>query len=425
MSYPVSFRYDSEDQLYCENLPLKSLAEKCGTPLYVYSKSRLIEKYQALVDHLKAREISRFSISFAVKSCSNIHILRVFGSLGCGADVVSIGEIQRCLKAGINPRSIVFSGVGKTIDEIDNALALGVRSLHVESLSELRQIYDLCRSTQGRSADICLRVNPEIESPTHKKIATGSSENKFGIHQNDLKSCLDLIRASGNQLRLCGIACHIGSQIRDLWPFESAVEKMQSMAKRLISDGFSLKYIDFGGGFGIDYHGDGKEFDLDGYAEILKKASDQMPEMEFMLEPGRWLVADCGGLLTKVLRQKKQGSKHFVIVDAAMTELLRPTLYEAHHRVLPVNNHEQNPAKLPVDIVGPVCESGDFLAKDANMPALKDQELILILDTGAYGASMASQYNSRPLCPEILVHKNSYAIVRRRQTVEDLMQWEL
>jgi diaminopimelate decarboxylase len=408
------FHYHN-DQLFCENISLKQLAREIGTPLYVYSRRVLEENFRnfdnafADVPHL---------ICYAVKSNSNLSILKLFRDLGAGVDIVSGGELFRARQAGMDPQKIVFSGVGKKNAEIDYALNTDILTFNVESRAELEAI-EARAEFLNHQARISFRVNPDIDPKTHPNIATGLREHKFGIGTEDAIPLYQHARRLSH-VEVVGISCHIGSQVTSLEPFRQATQKIFDALGRLEETGIHLQYVNLGGGLGIRYHDESPPSIAD-YAQVLRKVFAKK-EQVLILEPGRALCGKAGLLLTEVLYVKKNLHRQFVIVDAGMNDLLRPALYDAYHEVWPVDRQASD--TFIGDIVGPVCESTDFFARDRRMPVTQKGELLAIMDTGAYGFSLSSNYNSRPRPAEVLVKNNTYQIIRKRESYEDLVRAE-
>jgi diaminopimelate decarboxylase len=426
-----SFRY-RDGKLYCEDVDLARAAEEFGTPLYIYSASTILDHYAridaalASLDHL---------ICYAVKANSNRAILKLLAEAGAGFDIVSGGELFRAIKAGADPKKCTFAGVGKTRDEIEYALEQGVYSFNVESEAELEYI-DKIAAAQKSRAPIALRVNPDVDPHTHAYISTGSHENKFGIALEDAPRIYERAAKMGN-IDIVGVQMHIGSQITNAGPFAAAINKVAPLVRQLKSK-YEIKFFSIGGGMGIIYrralesgsgqwwHEHGAEpsaFSVRDYANAIVPPLRDLG-VRVLIEPGRFLVGNAGVLLTRVLYIKKSGQKTFAIVDAGMNDLIRPALYQSYHEIVPAEGRGDSPNR-PIDIVGPVCESGDFFALDREMPALGEGDLLAIMSAGAYGFVMASNYNSRPLPAEALVRGNQVALIRKRQTWEDLVRDEL
>ncbi len=403
------------DKLFCEEVAIQDIAEAVGTPFYLYSRKTLESHFRAFdsafskVDHL---------ICFSAKANSNLAVLRVFVRLGGGVDVVSGGEIYRAIQAGVSPEKIVYSGVGKRRDEIEYALKQPILMFNIESSQELLAI-DQIAGRLGTKAPVALRVNPDVDPKTHPYISTGLKKNKFGI--NIQKSVDDYILANTLQnTRVIGVSCHIGSQLTEVGPFVEAVQRIKELVAKLRAEGIAIRYVDLGGGLGITYHQEEPPHPQE-YAEALMK---ELPGLDctLILEPGRVIVGNAGVLVTRVLYTKEGGEKNFVIVDAAMNDLIRPSLYGSYQRIQPI--HKQDRIETTVDVVGPICESGDFLAKDRKIPRVEPGELLAVMSAGAYGFTMSSNYNSRPRVPEIMVDKDRFHAVRKRETYGDLIQGE-
>jgi diaminopimelate decarboxylase len=421
---PRPFVY-RDRMLHCDGADLTTLAAEHGTPLYVYSAAQITQRFQLFEEAFANRP---HTICYAVKANSSLAILRLLAAAGAGFDIVSGGELERVRKAHKPAlKKVVFSGVGKQLWEIDAALEANILLFNVESEAELHL---LAARAEARSkvARFALRVNPDVFAETHPYISTGLSEHKFGI---DIKAARAIYRTAKKSKWLdpAGVSVHIGSQIRKVDPFAAALTRVTSLIADLRKDGHNIRYVDAGGGLGIDY-GAGA-FDpakqVEKYAAALTKGLANEPA-HLLLEPGRFIVAQAGALLTRVLYVKKNGSKTFVITDAAMNDLIRPALYHAHHEIIPVKQPaKQQPGKssLVVDVVGPVCESGDFFARDRVLPAFKPNDLVLLLDAGAYGMSQTSNYNTRPRPAEVLVDGTTTSLIRRRETMRDLLAPEL
>ena len=400
--------------LYLEDVPLQDIASKYGTPTYVYSEREIREAYCRFE---RALGCLPHTICYAVKANSNIAVLQILAKLGAGFDIVSGGELTRVLTAGGAPKKIVFSGVGKQDWEIRQALEVGIGCFNVESASELKRIAEIA-DTCKFVAPISIRVNPDVDPKTHPYISTGLKENKFGVSAMEAKG---LYRAAANDpnLQIVGIDCHIGSQITNLLPFKDALDRLLELVRELESDGISLKHIDLGGGIGVRYR-DEEPIDLDEFASIVRDAMVDLKH-HLLFEPGRMIVANAGILLTRITTLKKNDEKRFAVVDAAMNDLIRPSLYNAWQDVIPVTVTNKPAAKW--DVVGPICETGDFLAKERHL-ALDENGLIAILSAGAYGFVMSSNYNSRNRAPEILISGSDHHVIRRRETIEDQLALE-
>ena len=405
-----------EGKLYCEDVHAEELVATFGTPLYVYARGEILERYREFRSAFAALDPL---IAYSVKANGNLSVLRLLAEEGSGADIVSGGELHRARLAGIPPERIVFAGVGKTVAELAAALSAGIYGFNVESEGELRELAALGEAT-GTTAPIALRVNPDVESPTpHHYTRTGHHETKFGIPLDEARR---LYRAAAQMpgLRLRGVDVHIGSQILEVEPYVIAVERVLRLVKELRADGIQLEYIDIGGGYGIAYDED-EGPDAATFAAALTPLL-QASGLRVVVEPGRYIVGPAGVLLTRVLYVKEL-SKTFVVTDAGMNDLLRPSHYASYHRVAPAEMHPERDSQK-VDVVGPICESGDFLALDRVVERVREGELLVISTTGAYGFAMASTYNARPRPAEVLVDGASFRLIRRRETLEDLVRGE-
>jgi diaminopimelate decarboxylase len=414
------FLRSTESVLCCDHIPLPRLAERFGTPLYVYSASKIRERVRSF---MRAFRSARHTVCYSVKANSNLGILRLLAGLDCGFDVVSGGELERVLRVNKRAaRTVVFSGVGKTESEIEAALKAEILLFNVESESELSTLAD-CAARLKRVAPLALRVNPDVPARTHPYISTGLHQHKFGIPIKEARGLY--ARASGSRhLKIRGVSVHIGSQITDVEPFRLAMERVAELVTDLRADGHRVEYVDAGGGLGIDYEAAGRDdFDecVAAYADALLGPLRRL-KVHLLLEPGRSLVGPAGALVTRVLYRKTNNGKKFVVVDAAMNDLLRPALYDAYHEIAAVRCVPD--ATETIDVVGPVCETGDFFARDRKLPVSREGDLLAILDVGAYGMSLASNYNTRPRAAEVLVDGKSAKVIRRRESVEDLLQLE-
>jgi diaminopimelate decarboxylase len=402
-----------DDRLFAEGVDLTALAPQVGTPFYVYSAATLRRHLQVMRDAFTGIPTL---IAYAMKANSNQAVLKLLANEGAGADVVSGGELERAIAAGIPPEKIVFSGVGKTIAEMRRGLELGIACFNLESEPELERLSDLAAS-MGLVAPVSVRINPDVDAGTHAKISTGRKENKFGIPFARAHEIYARIAALPG-VEAIGVDMHIGSQITSMLPFDNAFWLLAQLVNDLRADGHDIRHVDVGGGLGIPYHHD-QEAPPDpiAYAEIVRKHVSKLG-CGLVLEPGRLIAGNAGILVTRV-EYVKEGEKNFVIVDAAMNDLLRPTLYEAHHDIQPVR-HSNRP-RITADIVGPVCETGDYIAKDRELAGVGEGDLLAIMTAGAYGAVMASTYNSRPLIPEVLVDGDRWHVVRPRPSIESLI----
>ncbi len=403
------------DALYCEDVPIENIAADLGTPLYLYS-------LKTLENHFRAFE-SAFSevnhlICFSAKANSNIAILRIFTRMGGGVDVVSGGELFRAIKAGARPDRIVYSGVGKRPDEIEYALELPILMFNVESSQEL-VLMDRIAGKMKTQAPVALRVNPDVDPHTHPYISTGLKKNKFGIN---IQKSLEEYRLAGSManVRVIGVSCHIGSQLTEVGPFVEAVQRVKDLIRSLRAEGMTIRYLDMGGGLGITYDQEEPPHPVE-YAKALLNELKGI-DCTLILEPGRVIVGNAGTLVTKVLYTKAGDEKNFVIVDAAMNDLIRPSLYGSYQRIQPVLR--KNGPEMVADVVGPICESGDFLAKDRKLPEMAPGELLAVMSAGAYGFSMSSNYNSRPRAAEVLVAGDKFHVIREREDYDDLIRGE-
>jgi diaminopimelate decarboxylase len=402
--------------LHAEAVDLSRLADVVGTPFYCYSTATLERHYRVFTEAFAGEKVL---VCYAMKANSNQSVLRTLAKLGAGADVVSGGELQRALAAGIPPSKIVFSGVGKTETELRAALAADILCINIESEPELELLSQLAAET-GKTARISVRVNPDVDAGTHAKISTGKSENKFGIPISRAREVYARA-AKLPGIAVSGADMHIGSQIVDLSKMETAFRILAEFVQTLRADGHNISHIDFGGGLGIPYYMDREAPPApDAYAAMVKRVTHNLG-CTLMFEPGRMIVGNAGILVTRVIYVKHGDAKNFVIIDAAMNDLIRPTLYEAHHDILPVRQAAKNSPTIIADVVGPVCESGDYLALDRSLPEPRPGDLLAIMTAGAYGAVQSGSYNTRPLVPEVLVKDDQYAVVRPRIDVEALI----
>ena len=410
------FEY-KDGKLFCENVPLEKIAEEIGTPFYCYSQKTLIRHFDIFdtafeeIDHM---------VCYAVKANSNIGVLHELINAGAGCDVVSGGELYRALKAGCEPQMIVFAGVGKTEEEIEYALNSNILMFNVESSQELFAI-DAVAARLGKKARVALRINPDVDPETHPYISTGLKENKFGFN---LESAMEeyQLAAKMKNIEIVGVHQHIGSQITQVAPFVDALQKILGFVEKLGKIGIDLRYIDLGGGLGITYQDESPPLPQELAKEIvpvLKKSG-----LTIIFEPGRMIAGNAGVLVSRVLYTKQNEGKTFVIADAAMNDMMRPALYQAQQTIQPVNKNGLDRKKVEVDVVGPICESGDFLAKNRLLPEFKKGELLAVMSAGAYGFSMSSNYNSRRRVAEVLVKNDHYHVIRQRETMEDLVRGE-
>lgn len=406
------------NELYCEQVPVRRIVEEFGTPIFIYSRGTLERHFKIFeepfsnVPHL---------ICFSMKACSNLAILRIFSNLGGGVDIVSGGELFRALRAGISSQKIVYSGVWKKAAEMDLALDADILMFNVESEEEL-QLLNQRASAKGKKARVALRVNPNVDPLTHPYISTGLKSNKFGV---PIEQAGDIyMQASRLQgIDPVGLDCHIGSQLTELAPFLEAVSILRKLLRKLRDAGVDIRYLDVGGGLGIPYDQETPPAPGDYGAAVLDLVSDM--NVSLIMEPGRVLVGNAGIMATQVLYKKQSSDKNFVIVDAAMNDLMRPSLYKAYHSIIKVAKDDGPTRKIVADVVGPICESGDFLARSREMDDPDPGELLAVMSSGAYGFSMSSNYNSRPRSAEVLVDQSNYYLIRQRETYEDLIRGEI
>lgn len=408
------FHYNN-DEFWCEEVPIRQIAATVGTPFYLYS-------YKTINNHFKVFDESFSAIPrlvcFAAKSNSSLAILRIIARSGGGADIVSGGELYRALQAGIAPEKIVYSGVGKKIDEIEYALEKGILMFNVESPEELLVI-NATAERLGKKAPVSFRVNPDVDAQTHPYISTGLKENKFGVALEHALEQYRLAKSCGN-LEIIGISCHIGSQLTQLSPFLHAFQEIKKLLVLLRSEGICIRFVDLGGGLGIRYNQEEPPLPAE-YAKALLSAAAGI-DCTFIFEPGRVIVGNAGILVTRVLYTKSNSDKHFVIVDAGMNDLIRPSIYNSYHRIMPVM--KKSNVEVVADVVGPICESGDYLAKNRLLPLCSRGDLLAVMSAGAYGFTMSSNYNSRPRVPEVLVKSDEYSLIRKREEYPDLIRGE-
>ena len=404
------------NELFCEEVPVRGIAEMVGTPLYLYSLNTLENHFRAFqnafsgIDHL---------ICFSVKANSNISILRIFIRMGGGVDVVSGGELFRSMKAGASPDKIVYSGVGKREDEIEYALELPILMFNIESTQELVLI-DRIAGRMKTKAPIALRVNPDVDPKTHPYISTGLKKNKFGINIQKSLDDYRLARTLPN-VKVIGVSCHIGSQLTEVGPFVEAMQRIRELVLRLRAEGMPVQYMDIGGGLGITYDQEEPPHPRD-YARALMEELKEI-DCTLILEPGRVIVGNAGILVTKVLYTKEGEEKNFIVVDGAMNDLIRPSLYGSYQRIQPVRRSDR--PEWTADVVGPICESSDFLARDRKLSKAEQGDLLAVMSAGAYGFSMSSNYNSRPRVAEVLVAKDKFFVIRQREDYDDLIRGEV
>lgn len=404
------------DALYMEETALAAIAARAGTPAYVYSSAQILQNFRAYDSSFGAVP---HSICYSVKANSNLAILRLLAAAGAGFDIVSGGELHRVLKAGGDPAKVVFSGVGKTATEIEQALVAGISVFNAESGPEL-QLIDALAHRRGVKARVAMRVNPDVDAATHAYISTGRLAHKFGVDLGEAEGVYDRARCLKN-LSIEGVSCHIGSQLMDPAPLMEALDRVLSLIDRLRSRGFEIRHADLGGGVGIAYKPEDAAPAIEQFvAQVCERFHAR--DLHVLVEPGRSIVGNAGVLLTRVLYRKKTGDKEFVVVDAAMNDLIRPALYGAYHEILPLR--QSGAPALRADVVGPVCETGDFLARDRALPEALPGDVLAVCSAGAYGFAQSSNYNSRPRAAEILVEGANWRVVRRRESYDDLIRGE-
>jgi diaminopimelate decarboxylase len=403
----------SQNDYYCEQVALADLAHQVGTPAYVYSAASILGNYRA---YATAFGDLPHTVCYAVKANSSLGVLSLLAKAGAGFDIVSGGELFRVLRAGGDPGKVVFSGVGKTREEVDYALRNGIHSFNCESEAELALI-DALAARLGLKAGFSIRVNPDVDAATHPYISTGLSQHKFGVAIAEAEGVYERSRRY-RSVAAEGVSCHIGSQILDPSPLLEALDKVLALAARLRERGHPVRHLDLGGGLGVAYHEGEKAPDIAAYVECLRGRVRESG-LAVMVEPGRSIVGPAGVLLTRVLYRKRNGAKEFIVVDAAMNDLIRPSLYRAHHEIVPLRRSPLPPVKA--DVVGPVCETGDFLARDREMPNAMPGDYLAVATAGAYGFVLSSNYNSRPRAPEVLVEGDTWRVIRERETYEDLV----
>ena len=422
------FQYKN-GELYCEDVPAERIAKEVGTPAYVYSKATLLHHYRQVADAFAALKPT---VCYSIKSLGNINVCRVLAQAGCGFDVTSGGELFRALQAGGDPKKMIYAGVGKTDEEIAEAINVGIAAFNLESEEEIENV-DRVAASVGKKAVGAIRVNPDVDPKTHAKTTTGKKETKFGVDIERAERVFEQYRGLKN-LRIGGIHIHIGSPVYTVEPYVDAVKKVTALIDRLTERGHTIEWFDVGGGFGVNYERPDQALPVTEHAKALVPLLKDKP-YRIAFEPGRYIAGNAGILLTRVLYRKTGGEKKFVIVDAGMNDLIRPTLYESYHHIWPV---KPDAANVPpqrsrdveprggevVDVVGPICESGDYLAKARPLPPTKRGDLLAVFTAGAYGFAMSSNYNNRARAPEVLVDGGSYKVIRRRETYEDLVALE-
>jgi diaminopimelate decarboxylase len=416
MSEAAVFRY-RQGQLYCEEVELEGLAAQYGTPAYVYSSAGILQRWH---EYERALSGTPHRVCFAVKANSNLAVLATLARAGAGFDIVSGGELQRVLKAGGDAAAVVFSGVGKTAPEIGLALEKKIHSFNCESEAEIALISEIA-AAKGVTASIALRVNPDVDAKTHPYISTGLRAHKFGV---DMAAAEDIYRRAATLpgIAVEGVSCHIGSQLLEIEPLLEAADKTLALAARLRAAGMPIRFLDLGGGLGVRYRPEECSVNVAEFAMRLR-SKIQGQQLTLLLEPGRSIVAEAGILLTRVLLVKRNGEKTFVVVDGAMNDLLRPALYQAHHEITPLREAADG-RTMKADVVGPVCETGDFFARDRCLPALKGGDLIALRTAGAYGFALSSNYNARPRACELLIDGSQITLARRRETFDDMIRGE-
>jgi len=416
-------------ELYCEDVPAAKIAAEVGTAVYVYSKATFLHHYRQIAEAFAPLNAT---ICYSIKSCGNLNICKILADEGCGFDVTSGGELYRAMQAGGDPKKMIFAGVGKTDDEIRMAIEAGIAAFNLESEAEIENV-DRVAGEMGRTAVGAIRVNPDVDPKTHAKTTTGKKETKFGVDIERAERVFEEYR-NLKHLRIGGIHIHIGSPVYEIQPYVDAVKKITSLIDRLTQKGHKIEWFDVGGGFGVNYQRPDQAQPVTEHAKALVPLLKDKP-YRIAFEPGRYIMGNAGILLTQVLYRKTGGAKQFIIVDAGMNDLLRPTLYEAYHHIWPVKPSPENvPAERSVetkpvngevvDVVGPICESGDYLAQNRLLPRTERGDLLAVFTAGAYGFAMSSNYNNRPRLPEVLVDGDQYRIIRRRETYEDLVALE-
>ncbi len=419
MKYLAYKNVKNRDELFVENVAISEIAAAVGTPFYCYSKKTLIENYQSFVDAFEYAKIADYKICYAIKANYNLHLVEILSSFGAGIDAVSAGEVFRAIKAKIDPKKIVFAGVGKTREEIDFALRNGVEEFSVESIAEMYLLNEVACSL-NKKAKFSLRVNPNVDAKTIDKISTGRKGDKFGV---DIEKAEEVYSQAAKLpgLQVYGIAMHIGSQITSIDPFKAAFAKLRDLCLTLRSNGHKIESLDFGGGIGILYKNENTLL-LNDYAVLIKEVTKDL-NVKITIAPGRAMVGNAGLLATKVIFLKETGVKNFAIIDAAMNDLMRPGLYGSYHEVLPVK--KVIGTKVIYDLAGPVCESTDILAQSRELISPKPDDLLVFCSAGAYGSSMSNEYNCRPMIPEVLVDGDKFSVIRRRPSFEEMLHLEV
>ncbi|MBM3579248.1 MAG: diaminopimelate decarboxylase [Alphaproteobacteria bacterium] len=410
--------YKNRNELFVEDIAITEISNAVGTPFYCYSRKSLIENFHSFSDAFTGANIANYKICYAIKANYNTHLVRILAELGAGVDAVSAGEIFRAIRAGVNPQKIVFAGVGKTREEVSYALLQGVEEFSVESVPEMFLLNEVACGLR-KKVKFSLRVNPNVDAKTHDKISTGRKGDKFGV-DIDLAEEIYAQAAKLPGLKIHGISTHIGSQITSLEPFTAAFTKLRELCLRLRAQGYSISCLDFGGGIGILYKNENTLLIQD-YADLIKELTCDL-DVQITIAPGRALVGSAGVLVSKIIFLKEAAAKNFVVIDAAMNDLMRPGLYGAYHEVFPVV--KKTGMKLVCDLVGPICETTDTLAKNRELIDPRADELLVLASAGAYGSSMSNEYNCRPLIPEVLVDGNSFKLIRRRPSFEEMLRLE-
>lgn len=405
--------------MFAEGVAIPEIAAAIGTPFYCYSTATIERHYTVLAEALAAAGLDT-TICFACKANSNLAVIRTLAQLGAGADVVSEGELRRALAAGVPAEQIVFSGIGKSREELAFAIEAGIMQINVESEPELLMLSELAAAA-GRVVEVAIRVNPDVDANTHAKITTGKKENKFGIEWTRVREVYAIARSLPG-LAPVAVACHIGSQLTEIGPFREAFLRLRDLVRDLRADGTDIRRLDLGGGLGVPYEDETPPSPA-AYAEAIAQTLGDLG-CRFIVEPGRLLVGNAGLLVSSVVRVKRGATRTFVVVDAAMNDLIRPALYDAYHAIIPVVEPAADAATAPVDIVGPVCETGDTFARQRALPPVEAGDLLVFGTAGAYGAAMASTYNSRPLVPEVMVKGDRFALVRARPSYEEMIALE-
>jgi diaminopimelate decarboxylase len=414
MQTPFEYR---DGSLFCEDVEVERIAAQAGTPVYIYSASAIRGRFREYDEALAGVP---HRVCYAVKANGNLSVLRLLAKEGAGFDIVSGGELFRVTKAGGEAEGVVFAGVGKTRDEIEMALEAGIHSFNCESEAEIALIAALA-ARLGKQASVAVRVNPDVDAETHPYISTGLKEHKFGINISEIEQVYERARGLAG-VRMEGVACHIGSQLLDTSPLIEAAKRLVELVERLRARGFAIKYLDLGGGIGVPYKPDDARPDVAGFLSAIRELVKEHG-LTLLFEPGRSIVAEAGALVTRVLYRKPGTGKEFMVVDAAMTELIRPALYGAYHEIVPLRK-SRVPGTVTADVVGPVCESADFLAKGRELPQVMPGEYMAVMTAGAYGWVASSNYNARPRAAEVLVDGSEWRVVRRRETNEELIRGE-